>query len=91
MGSEMCIRDRSDAERLFQVADLVTACASRYIRELANERAILQAGTAIPIFALTPAGKELLLERAKEIEDGLLLSAVQLPMLPAEKQPIPLV
>ena len=82
---------RSDAERLFQVADLVTACASRYIRELANERAILQAGTAIPIFALTPAGKELLLERAKEIEDRLLLSAMRLPMLPAEKQPIPLV
>ncbi len=82
---------RTDAEKLCRVADLVTACASQYIREQAKVRAILQAGTAIPIFALTPAGKELLLERAKEIENGLLLSAMQLPVLPSEKQPIPLI
>ncbi len=82
---------RVEAEQLLQTADLVTACASRHIRELARERAILQAGTAIPIFALTPAGKELLLERAKEIEDELLVSSMELPLLPADKQPIPLV
>ncbi len=82
---------RSDAEKLCRVADLVTACASRHIREHAKVHAILQAGTAIPIFALTPAGKELLLERAKEIGNKLFLSAMQLPVLPSDKQPMPLI
>ncbi len=82
---------RSDAAKLCRVADLVTACASRHIREQAEVHAILQAGTAIPIFALTPAGKELLLERAKEIESRLFMSAMQLPVLPSDKQPAPLV
>ena len=58
---------------------------------LAKEKALLQAGTAIPIFALTSAGKELLLERAKEVEAALLLDTMRLPVLPEEKQPEPLV
>jgi putative methanogenesis marker protein 8 len=82
---------RKDAEKIYEIADLITACASPHIRELAKEKALLQAGTAIPIFALTPAGKELLLERAKEVEDTLLLNTMRLPMLPEEKQPEPLV
>ena len=82
---------RKDAEKFYKIADLITACASPHIRELAKEKALLQAGTAIPIFALTPQGKELLLERAKEIEETLLLNTMRLPMLPEEKQPEPLV
>ncbi|MEA2033484.1 MAG: methanogenesis marker 8 protein [Euryarchaeota archaeon] len=82
---------RKDAEKIYEIADLITACASPHIRELAKEKALLQAGTAIPIFALTPAGKELLLERAKEVEAALLLNTMRLPMLPEEKQPEPLV
>ena len=82
---------RKYAEKFFKIADLVTACASPHIRELAKEKALLQAGTAIPIFALTPQGKELLLERAKEIEDTLLMNTMRLPVLPEERQPEPLV
>ncbi|MCW3133664.1 MAG: DUF2099 family protein [Methanophagales archaeon] len=82
---------RSEAEKLCEIADLITACASPHIRELAKEKALLQAGTAIPIFALTPVGKELLLERAKEVEDTLLLNTMRLPVLPEERQPGPLV
>jgi len=82
---------RKDAEAFCEIADLVTACASPHIRELAKDKALLQAGTAIPIFALTSIGKELLLERAKEVENPLLLNTMRLPVLPEEKQPEPLV
>lgn len=80
-----------DAQEFCEIADMITACASSEIRELAKEKAILQAGTAIPIFALTPTGKELLLERAKEVEGTLLLNTMRLPVLPEERQPYPLV
>jgi len=82
---------RKEAEEFCEIADLITACASPHIREEAKEKALLQAGTAIPIFALTTVGKELLLERAKEVEDTLLLNTMRLPVLPEERQPEPLV
>ena len=82
---------RKDAEALFKVADLVTACASPHIRDFARENALLQAGTAVPIFALTTIGKELLLERAKEVKEPLLVNTMRLPVLPGDKQPRPLV
>jgi hypothetical protein len=82
---------RADAEALFELVDLLTACASPHIRELAGEYALLQAGTAIPIFAVTPRGKELLLERAKEVRESLLLNTMRLPVLPEDRQPKPLV
>ncbi|RJS75701.1 DUF2099 family protein [Methanophagales archaeon] len=79
---------REEAEEFYEVADLITAGASEYIRVLAKNKAILQAGTAIPIFALTPTGKELLLERAKEVKAALLLNTMRLPVLREEKQPM---
>jgi len=81
---------RKEAAEFCEFADLITCCASPHIRELAKEKALLQAGTAIPIFALTPQGKELLLERAKEVKDTLLINTMRLPVLPEEKQPEPL-
>ncbi|MEA2053028.1 MAG: methanogenesis marker 8 protein [Euryarchaeota archaeon] len=80
---------RKDAEAFIELTDLVTSCASEPIRALAGEKALLQAGTAIPIFALTTAGKELLLERAKEVKSTLLLSNMRLPVLPKARQPEP--
>ena len=82
---------REDAEAFCEIADLITACASSHIRALAAEKAVLQAGTAIPIFALTAIGKDLLLERAKEVENPLLLNTMKLPVLPEDRQPKPLV
>lgn len=82
---------REDAEAFCEIADIITACASPHIRALATEKAVLQAGTTIPIFALTSIGKELLLERAKEVDEALLLNTMRLPVLPEDKQPRPLV
>ena len=51
------------------VADIVTSCASKHIRE--QVKPLVQVGTAVPLFGLTPWGKELLVERAKDVEQPL--------------------
>jgi putative methanogenesis marker protein 8 len=78
-----------DAKRLLAVADIVTGCASKHIRE--QVKPLIQVGTAVPLFGLTKWGKELLVERAKEVELPLLINTMQLPVLPEHKQPKPLV
>ena len=78
-----------EASRLLAAADIVTACASKHIREQA--RPLVQVGTAVPVYGLTGWGKELLVERAKEVEQPLLINTMPLPVLPEEKQPRPLV
>ncbi|MDM7933880.1 MAG: DUF2099 family protein [Methanothrix sp.] len=80
---------REDAQLLLSVADIVTACASKHIRELA--RPLVQVGTAVPLFGLTRWGKELLVERALEVDQPLLINTMPLPVLPEGKQPRPLV
>lgn len=78
-----------DARRLLAVADVVTGCASKHIR--AQVKPIVQVGTAVPLFGLTKWGKELLVERAKEVEHPMLINTMPLPVLPENKQPRPLV
>jgi putative methanogenesis marker protein 8 len=78
-----------DAGRLLAVADIVTSCASKHIRE--QVKPLVQVGTAVPLFGLTRWGKELLVERAKEVEQPLLINTMPLPVLPEMKQPRPLV
>lgn len=78
-----------DAGRLLSIADIVTSCASKYIREKAKP--LVQVGTAVPLFGLTEWGKELLVERAKAVEQPLLINTMALPVLPNHKQPRPLV
>ena len=55
---------REGAEMLVSHADLVTACASGHLRELA-ETAVIQAGTGIPVFGFTRAAKEIILARVR--------------------------
>ena len=55
---------REDAERAFDVCDIITACASEHIREVARERdGILQAGSAVPVYGVTGKGKKLVSRR----------------------------
>ncbi len=76
---------RSEVQDLLDLVDIVTGCASKHVRDLVKPLA--QVGTAIPLFALTQAGKELLIERAKEIETPVLINTMPLPVLPEQKQP----
>lgn len=80
-----------EAKELIDLVDITTGCTSRYIRENIQGHALAQFGTAIPIFAITQRGKELLLERAKEVTDPVLINTMKLPVLPEDKQPRPLI
>jgi putative methanogenesis marker protein 8 len=76
---------KEEALTLLENADITTSCASKKIRDLAKPLA--QVGTAVPLFALTQKGKELVIERAKEIKSPLLINTMPLPNLPDNKQP----
>jgi putative methanogenesis marker protein 8 len=58
---------KEDAETLFEYADIVTACASRFIREVGDGRKIFKVGASIPIYAVTEKGKKFLKRRIKKI------------------------
>ncbi|WP_319578989.1 methanogenesis marker 8 protein [uncultured Methanospirillum sp.] len=81
---------QEDAIRIAAVADITTGCASRYIREVCGKKALMQAGTAVPIFILTQRGKELLLARLAVIPNQILVSHTALPVS-GGKTPDPLV
>lgn len=69
-----------EARRLAAVADLITACASAAVREEAGPRALLQAGTAVPVFAMTPFGKSVILRKIQETDRQVLVSGKALPV-----------
>ncbi len=83
--------DKKAAKEFVKTVDITTGCASVAIRDAVAGRALAQVGTGVPLFALTQRGKELLLERAKEVSSPILINTMKLPVLPEEKQPAPLV
>jgi hypothetical protein len=89
IGAHLTGISEEEASTILAVSDIVTACASKHIRD--QVKPLVQVGTAVPLFGLTRWGKELLVERAKEVEMPILINTMPLPVLPAEKQPRPLV
>lgn len=85
IGAHLTGIEESEAYEIMGLLDIVTGCASRTVRDVVVP--LMQAGTSVPMFALTKKGKELLLERAKEIESPLLINTTKLPVLPEHKQP----
>jgi putative methanogenesis marker protein 8 len=79
------------ARAFIDTVDITTGCASRFIREAVSGKALAQVGTGVPLFALSQKGKELLLERAKEVTTPILVNTMKLPVLPEDKQPKPLI
>ena len=76
---------KEEAQGLLENSDLVISCASKYIRELAKP--MVQVAAAIPLFALTKKGKELVIERERDIESPILITTTELPVVPKHKQP----
>ena len=79
-----------DAEMVRQYTDIVTACASSVVREICGPYAVLQAGSSVPVYALTPAGKHLILLRMAAIDYPLFTTHADLPVS-GERCPKPLV
>ena len=60
---------KEDAEALFDTADIITGCASKYIREVGENRKAFTAGASIPIYGVTEAGESFLKRRIEKIGD----------------------
>jgi len=58
---------RGDAEDIFNNSDVVTGCASKYIRKIGEEKNLFTAGASIPIYGVTEAGKKFLKMRIDKI------------------------
>ena len=55
---------REDAELAFRVCDVITACASQHLRDVALETGgILIAGRAVPVYGVSDIGKQLMARR----------------------------
>ncbi len=80
---------REDAVLMAQSADLITACASKHIRDEAAKAALLQAGTSIPVFAMTIAGKAIILGKIMETDQQVIVHGARLPVSGSES-PSPL-
>jgi putative methanogenesis marker protein 8 len=81
----------AEAAALAESCDLVWSCASKAVRDVVGQKACLQMGISIPVFALTNEGKRLLLNRALHFSGPLALHRAGLPMAPEGKQPEPLI
>ncbi|WAC04212.1 MAG: DUF2099 family protein [Methanoregula sp.] len=79
-----------DAQRLVAVSDIVTACASKPVREIAGKKALVQAGTAIPVFAMSEKGKQIIVRKMAQSTDPFLVKTTKLPVSTGS-QPEPLV
>ena len=56
-----------NAETIFNNADVVTGCASKYIRKIGDEKEFFRAGVSIPIYGVTESGKRFLKMRIDKI------------------------
>ena len=81
---------REEAEEYSKNADLITACASYWVREIAGRRALLQAGNAVPVFAMTKKGKNLVLDKLKATDEPVYVKTTRLPVK-GDVQPHPLI
>lgn len=88
IGAHLTGIEGEEAGDLAMEMDIITGCASKMVRNLVQP--LIQAGTSVPMFGLTQKGKELIIERAKEIDSPILASTADLPVLPEHKQPRPL-
>jgi putative methanogenesis marker protein 8 len=82
--------DRNEAEIFVEVSDFVTSCASKTMREVAGQKALVQAGISVPIFAITPRARDLIFEKIRSNNIQVLVKPTQLPSL-GGKQPDPLI
>ncbi|MFA5296481.1 MAG: methanogenesis marker 8 protein [Methanoregulaceae archaeon] len=78
------------AATLADTSDVVTACASRAVREVAGSRALLQAGSSIPVFAMTQPAKDLILEKVRTGAGQFLVTGARLPFA-GDSGPEPLI
>ncbi len=61
------------------LADIMTSCASKQVREICGGKALIQAGKTVPVFGMTKRGKEVILERLKVLKQQIFVTTSTLP------------
>ena len=56
-----------DARRYFEYADVITACASKWVREVAKEKATIQAGKKVPVYGASEFGERIIRLKLEEL------------------------
>lgn len=56
-----------DAEDYFELCDVITSCASKYVREKSVGRATIQAGTKVPVYGATEFGAKIITLKLQEL------------------------
>lgn len=77
-----------EVEIAFKNADVITACASKKVRDYAEKEKLYYSGSKVPIFAITQKGREFLDNRLEKIGKSLTINEYPLDL---EKHPNPLV
>lgn len=80
--------DEKEIEIAFKYADVITACASEKVRNYAEKEKVYYSGSKVPIFAITPKGREFLDNRLEKIGKALTVNNYPLDL---EKHPNPLI
>jgi len=57
----------TEAEDLFKYADVITGCASKYLRSVADQNQVFSVGASIPIYAASENGEKFLKMRIEKI------------------------
>jgi len=68
-------------------ADIVTASASKTIREQIGPKALMQVGVTIPVFAITERGKKTMLAYLSKFDDKIVAFRTRLPYLVEQRGP----
>ena len=84
------VQNAENARRLVAASDLVFACASQYVRA-AVSKALVQGGVGVPVYAMSRAGKRMIMDRLIETDQQILVKNTRLPVEDMGKQPEPLV
>ena len=58
---------KKEAKSIFDTADVITGCASKYIREEGEKRGVFKAGASIPIYGVSEDGENFLKRRIEKI------------------------
>lgn len=58
---------KKEAEIIFDHADVITGCASKYMRKTGEDRQTFSVGASIPIYGVTEAGKKFIDRRVQKI------------------------
>jgi len=80
-----CISEKD--VRYIANADIVTASASKIIREQIGPKALMQLGVTIPVFALTERGKKTMLAYLERFNDKIVAFRTRLPYLVEQRGP----